>query len=109
MRRQASLAPIPVAASTSTSNAPVGATNAFAVCHGSSFILYRPESSPEYCVLPSYEEVSVGTRCTRVALTPLAVTADVVVGVAVVGVVVGVVGGVGFLFACCESNASWRP
>lgn len=109
VRRQADLAPIPVVASTSNSNAPVGATNPFAVCHGGSFILYRPESSPEYCTLPCYQDVSVGTRCTRVALTPFTVTTDVVVGVAVIGVVVGVVGGVAFLVGCCESNVSWRP
>ena len=109
VRREAGLAPIPIMPSESNKNPAVSTNDVFAVAEASAFTLYRPESSSEYCLLPNYPDGAVVNPWERGALTPLAVTADAVVDVTVIGVVVGVAGGIGFLYACCESNVSWRP
>jgi hypothetical protein len=79
-------------------------TNLYSVVEGSnSFILYRPDSSPEACHLPYYQDsYAADGQWKRVLLTPLTVTVDVTVGVVVIGIVGGFVVG-------CEYVASGGP
>jgi hypothetical protein len=77
----------------------------FAVCRADTFTLVRPESSPEFCVLPYYQDGIVVTSWKNVALTPLAVTVDAVVDVAVIGAAAGCVA----VYAFCAGNTEWRP
>jgi hypothetical protein len=104
-RRAAGLAPIVVSKSPAQTNSLAFTNVIFAVRQGNTFILFRPESAPEYCLLPSYPDGKVFGSWQCAALTPIALTADavvVVVAVAVVGTVVGFV-------AACQSNLTVRP
>lgn len=105
LRRDASLVPIPIVPLDSRTNSPVSTNAVFAVGEGGAFTLYRPESSPEFCVLPYYQDGIVVNSWNRVALTPLAVTVDAVVDVTVIGVVAGCVAA----YALCSGNTEWRP
>src|ERR1035441_2057664 len=104
-RRAAGLAPIVVLKSPAQTNSLSFTNVIFAVRQGNTFILFRPESAPEYCLLPSYPDGKTFASWQCAALMPVALTADavvVVVAVTVVGTVVGFV-------AACQSNLTVRP
>jgi len=103
-RRAAGLVPIPVLPLESRTNLPVCSNLVFAVCHGGAFTLYRPESSPEFCVLPYYQDGLVVSSWKGVAMTPLAVTVDAVVDVAVIGVAAGCVA---VIALCLGGGGGW--
>jgi len=105
IRRETGLTPIPVVKSASQTNSLPFTNAVFAVCQGGGFTLYRPESNPQYCQLPSYPDGSTFTSWQCVVLTPAAVTADVVQVVVVVAIVGSVVAFVG----ACESNLTVKP
>ncbi len=97
VRRETGLAPIPIVSAESQTNSPVSTNVVFAVCQDGTFTLYRPESSPEFCVLPYYQDGIIVNSWKRVSLTPFVLTEEVVVDTAVIGAVAAVVAG----YACC--------
>lgn len=104
-RREAGLAPIPIVPSESKTNSPVCTNAVFAVCQADTFTLVRSESSPEFCLLPYYQDGIVVHSWKSVALTPFAVTVDTVVDVGVIGAAAGCLA----LYAFCAGNTAWRP
>ena len=107
-RRADGLPPIPVLKSVPTTNSPAMTNAIFAVCQGSTFTLYRPASSPEFCALPYYQDGvvyqngHVTASWERAALTPFALTVDAVVDVVVIGAVAGVVA----IYAYCDGRVT---
>ena len=104
-RRAAGLTPIPVVKSPPPTNSTPFTNGVFAVSEGYAFTLYRPESYPQYCKLPSYSDGRTFGSWECVALTPVTVTADAVQLVVVVAIVGSLVAFVG----ACESGLTVTP
>jgi hypothetical protein len=104
-RRDAGFTPIAVLKSVPPPNSPAFTNVVFAICQGTTFTLYRPESSPEFCALPNYQDGIVINSWKRAALTPSALVVDAVVDVTIIGVVAGVVAG----YAYCGGAGTVSP
>jgi hypothetical protein len=108
-RRAAGLPSVPVLKSAPATNSPAFTNVVFAVSQGGTFTLYRPESSPEFCVLPYYQDGFIhqdrGTNgyWKRVVLTPPAVAVDAVVDVTVIGLAAGFVA----VYVYCEDQVAF--
>jgi hypothetical protein len=105
VRRAAGLASIAILSAVPPTNSPAFTNAVFAVGTGSTFAVYRPESTPEFYALPYYQDGIIVNSWGCVALTPFTATVDVVVDVAVIGTVAGVLAA----WAMCEGQSSWRP
>lgn len=104
-QRAAGLKPITVVKSVPPTNSPFFTNVCFAVCQGSTFTLYRPESSPEFCALPYYQDGIIIGSWKRAALTPFALAVDAVVDVTIVGAVAGVLAA----YVYCGGSGSFTP